>query len=121
MALEQEEILKSWVLSLTIVIALSIVMYSILTWGEYIGFSTNNIEGKIAIMLLSGFHALFTIIFVGNLVEYFNRKPGVLTMVFIIIIETVFLYSLGVYSDSIMFSGSLALVLLALVYSLLAS
>ncbi|MGQ4891910.1 MAG: hypothetical protein ACP6IP_05395 [Candidatus Njordarchaeia archaeon] len=121
MAEERESIIKSIIVSLTTVIALTIIMYAIITWGGPVGLSTNELAGKITMVVLSGIHALFMIVFIGNLVEYFRRKPGVITMLTIIVIELLYLYSIGLASDRVLFSGSVAAVLLALVYSLLAS
>ena len=121
MAEERESIIKSMIISLTTIVALTIVMYAIITWGASISLSTTELSGKIAIIILSGIHALFMTVFIGNLVEYFRRKPGVITMLTIITIEVLYLYSIGLASDNVLFSGSVAAVLLALVYSLVAS
>lgn len=113
--------MRSIIISLTTIIAISLVIYSIVTWGGDIGISTNETLGKSILIVLMGIHALFMIVFIGDLVEYFKRKPGIVTMLTIVIVELIFIYAFGLASDSLLFSGSFAAVLLALIYTLVAS
>ena len=76
---------------------------------------------KLVISILTGFHFLFVIIFIGNLIELLNRKPGVVSMLFMFIIEFIYLYLLNINRDFTMFSGSIAAILLAFVYAIVSS
>lgn len=114
-------ILRSMIISLTMIIALSIITYAIITWGADIGLPLDSITSRVILIILTGVHALFLIVFLGNLMEYYRREPGVITMLFIIVIELIYIYSIGLSNDNILFSGSIAAVLLALIYTLIAT
>ena len=118
---EREFILKTLILSFTLVLSISITIYSILMWGNSIGLNRNLLVTKVLVAALVGIHFLFLVIFIGNLVEFLGRKVGVFSILFMFAIELIFIYLLGIDKDPSMFGGSVAFIFLAFLYTVISS
>ena len=112
---------KSITISLSIVIAISIVTYGILNYGSSINLEPTELYTKILLVILTAFHAIFAMVFFGNLFEYMRKDVTPLVLLFVFIIELIYIYLVGLTGQQDLFSGSVIAIIVGLMYTIFSS